>query len=575
MSLILELLKRQNIIYKKTGSNYVCRCPICKGDHKLKDHNAQININTNTIYCYSEQKLYTYAELLKELTGKDYSQIIAKRKESAKLNTERTKNELKEFEKVKSSLIELGYHVSAVYEYYDINGKLAYERYRFERNKEDGSKEKILIPCSPDGYASLKGQKQIPYRLDQFLYVNSNEIWLCEGEKCTDAVVANMPDSANLIVLGFAKPSDFEGFEHLFKDKEIVIFQDNDSTGKKNTKDLVELFKTHAKSIKVVKFSEFSQGYDIADYLENHSWNELIERTVENAEVVYQSPVLQLCQGIIETEKEENFILEPFIPNKSIVLFDGLGESGKSILAMQMSLSVSAGINFLCNSVQKQGKIIYFTAEETEPAFNARLSKIVKSFNLTNIENFYWISVLSKRFQCSTYRLLENTKKGIEKTEFFIYLKTIIEQIRPVIVVLDSLVNFYGLEENSSEHASVFVETLKLLSRDYNCSFLLLHHQTKESMRKEGEKVFRGSMIFREQARCRIMVEKVNNDIKKIQIEKLNQHTTKPREYFVKLTTINENLEPCLCFIPTDPPQQQTYVQKRKNGKKDEIEEVF
>lgn len=569
-SLILKLFEKFSIPYRKSGSNYVCRCPVCKGDSKIQDHNTQINPDTNTMYCFSEQKLYTYYELAKQL-GEDFSEVIKKRKDNAKLNTDRTKTEFKEFEKVKSSLLEQGYYISSVYEYHDLNCKLVYERYRLEKEKEDGSKEKILLPRSLDGYASLKWKKQIPYRLDQFLYVNTNEIWLCEGEKCTDAVIANMPDSANLIVLGFCKLSDFEGFDSLFNQKEVVVFQDNDSTGRKNTKDIIELLKNHARTIKVVKFSEFGQGYDVADFLEQFSWNELIEK-VDKAEVVYQSPINQLCQGIIEVEKEENFILEPFIPAKSIVLFDGLGETGKSLFAMQLALSISENLDFLKIPVQKQGKILYFTAEETEYSFNDRLKKIAKAFDLSKIENFYWISTLSKRFQCSTYRLLENAKKGIEKTEFYNYLKTLLEQIKPVLVIFDSLINFYGLEENSSEHASVFIESLKLLTKDYDCSFLLLHHQTKEAMKKDGEKIFRGSMVFREQARCRFMIEKVNKDTKKIVIEKLNKSTNRDREYYVSLVTITENLEPCLCFIVTPP----VVIEKRRNGKKaEEIEELF
>lgn len=576
-SLILGLFDQLSTPYKKSGSSYVCRCPICKGDSKLKDHNAQINTDTNTLYCFSEQKLYTYAELHRELTGEDYSKIIEKRKENAKLNTERTRTELKEFEKAKSGLIEQGYSVKAVYEYFDLNGRLAYERYRFEKENPDGTKEKILLPCSTDGYASLKGQKQIPYRLEQFLYVNPDEIWLCEGEKCTDSIVANMPSSANLIVLGYTKASDFEGLEFLFDQKEVVIFQDNDSTGKKNTKDLIELFKSQAKSIKVVNFSEFGQGYDVADFLENHNWNELIER-VQNAEVVYKSPLSQLTFGKKTfLEKEERFILEPFLPTKAVTLFDALGESGKSLFALQMCMCLASGRQFLGLPVVDKKRILYIVGEETDYDFNERMEKIQKALQVSDddLKNIAWISILSKDFQCSTYSLLDEAGKGIEKTEFYEYLKTIISQWKPDLVVLDSLGNFYALDENSTRHGLKFMESLKMLIRDYGCSFLLIHHQNKEAMKKDGEKIFRGTITFREQARCRFYIEKVSDDVKRVVIEKLNKPTIFSREYYVRLATSTENLEPCLSFILTDPPPTKE-VRVRKNGsKKEEIEEFF
>lgn len=381
-----------------------------------------------------------------------------------------------------------------------------------------------------------------------------------------------MPDSANLIALGFTKPSDFEGFESLFKDKKIIIFQDNDSTGKKNTKDLIETLKNKVEQIKVVKFNEFGQGYDVADFLEQFDWNELIER-VENAEVVYQTPLQRLSFGKKTfLDKEEKFIFEPFIPTKSVVLFDALGESGKSLFALQMCMCLVTGKPFLDLPVTKKRRVFYITAEDTDYDFNERIEKIQTALKVTDdeLKNLAWISTLSSDFQCSTYSLLNETGRGIEKTEFWEYLRSIISQFSPELVVLDSLANFYGLDENNTKHALKFIETLKMLCKDHSCSFLLIHHQTKEAMRSDGEKIFRGSGVFREQARCRFYLEKHIDGVKRVVIEKLNKPTSFKREFYVKLATTNEKLEPCLCFILTNPPQQQTYVQKRKK----EIEEV-
>lgn len=559
MSAILQLLDKMQIRYKKAGNNYICRCPFCKGDNELSKHNAQINETTNSLYCHSEGKLYPFISLLKLVREDiDPDEIRKKIKESAKENTEKTRRQqAKKFDTVEASLEEKGYRKTAFYPYRTPAGEFVYGKFRFQKSGDGEKDEKVIIPYSQgtegEGYASLMGRRQIPYCLEQFgIFADPDEIWLCEGEKCTDALLAEMPGHANLVVLGFCKPSDFRGFEQLFEGKNIVIFEDNDETGKKNTKDLIEIFSNIAMTVRVVRFTDKTQGYDVADFLEEHDWNDLIKKIIE-AEVVYKSPFLSVIRGsdTIEDDEEKEFILEPFIPSRGIVLFDGLGETGKSILAMQMGLCISDNIPFFGITPEVAGPVLYITAEETKQTFYKRLKKIQTGTGTTG-ENFYWLSILSKDFTCDTYRILSKDRGVIEKTKFYDYLKTLIRHINPVLVVLDSLINFYSLDENSSEHASVFIETLKMLIKEQNTeiSFLLLHHQTKEAMKQDGNKVFRGSTVFREQSRCRFYIQKEDDIRKKILIEKLNIYTECQREYDVVLSTITETGEPCLAYIP-------------------------
>ncbi len=569
---ILELFDRLHISYTRKGSSYVMRCPFCKNDENLNKHNVEINIDTNGFYCFSESKFYTYKEILQGLKSLNYNidhynfdENIKKRKDTAKENTEKTKSPPPvDFEIIKKNLEKNGYNITAVYEFYKTSGELTYIKYRFEKENEVGEKEKTFIYKNIEGKATLKnklGEKQILYGLEQFAYIDPCEIYLVEGEKCRDAIISSMSNSTeDIVCLSFNKPSDFEGFENLFKNKSIVIFEDNDPTGKKNTKEIVELLKKYAQTIKVVSFVEFSQGFDVADFLEKNSWNELAEE-IKNAEIVYKNPALQINIGVINNmDVKNNFILEPYIPKQSIVLFDGLGETGKSLLAMQLGLCLTTGKPFLGFEVKESQKILYFTAEETNDNFNDRLKKLAKGLNIkeNDLINFAWLSIYSQNFQCSTYRLLHTIKGGVEKTEFYEYLVNIIAHFNPSLIVLDSLVNFYGLDENNSEHASIFLETLKMISKEYNCSFLLLHHQTKEAMRVGGEKLFRGSMVFREQSRARITLQRIKGNVKKLEIEKLNYFSKFKKDIYLSLAVVNENIENALCFIETEPPEKET-----------------
>ncbi len=585
MSNILRLFDKLEIPYTQKGTSYVMRCPFCKGDDQLKNHNAQINIERNGFYCFTEGKFYNYKEILINLKNLGYDtntkgidEDIARRKIRIAENAENLKNKPPaDFEPAEKSLLKQGYTKKAVFGYYLANGKLAYEKHRYEKiNETTQEVEKTFLYLNHDGKATLKGvvQKQILYGLEQFFYISPREIWLTEGEKCRDTVAATMPNQVeDIICLSFIKPTDFNGFENLFENADVVIFQDNDKTGEKNTSEIVEILKTHVNTIKVVKFTENEQGYDVADFLETHDWNNLTNK-VENADVVYQTPLKQFQHGVPQITKVNNFILEPFIPRQSIVLFDGLGEVGKTLLAMQLALSLAAGKSFLNFEVKENRKVMYLTAEENEENFAERLNLLMKGLRIENQEtleqNLIWLSIYSQNFQCSTYRLLKNTRKEIEPTEFYAYLVNAITHFKPSLIILDSLVNFYGLDENSSEQASIFMENLKMITKNHDCSFMLLHHQTKEAMRVDGEKLFRGSMVFREQSRARITLQRIDENTKKLAIEKLNYYSQLRRDVYIKLATMNENEEPLLCFTECEPPKKEEKNNNKQGGTEDE-----
>jgi len=239
-----------------------------------------------------------------------------------------------------------------------------------------------------------------------------------------------------------------------------------------------------------------------------------------------------------EDEEKEKFILEPFIPSKSIVLLDGIGGLGKSFFAIELAFALSIGESFLLPSFKpKQAvPVLYLTAEDSPDDFRSRLQAIKNAYQYKNrAENFHWISSLSSKFplQASTFFTKEYSR--IVKTEMADYLEFLIRETKAKLVIIDSLINWYGLNENSSEDAVYFYNFLKYLIRKYNLSFLILHHQSKSGLLKDVSKEdkFRGSGVFREQARARIIMRQLNSQeekyfeqserVKAIEIEKLNR----------------------------------------------------
>ena len=225
----------------------------------------------------------------------------------------------------------------------------------------------------------------------------------------------------------------------------------------------------------------------------------------------------------------EPWILEPLIPFKAITILDGLGGSGKSWFALDISYSISTGTNFVDKfPVKQRGVVLYLTAEEVPQMFVQRLDLIRKYY--PGNKNFKWLSLLDEKLDIIPSMCKKDG--GIPaRTEMFDVLEYLISTRSPILVVIDSMINFYGLNENSSDDAIFFFESLKSLIRKYQTSFLLLHHQNKEGMKAQSDDVasFRGSGTFREQARSRIIYKRIriNNSMnaRKIILEKNNYYS--------------------------------------------------
>ena len=127
---------------------------------------------------------------------------------------------------------------------------------------------------------SLGSNRYYPY--DAF---DGDEIWIVEGEK--DCLSARSQGINAVTGLGGSTiPVEEIG---LFKDKDVILMQDNDSVGSRNTKNYISMLKMVARSIKVCTlpckdFAEYYETYHNADIQQYVSTVEEVEKVKENVE---------------------------------------------------------------------------------------------------------------------------------------------------------------------------------------------------------------------------------------------------------------------------------------------------
>jgi len=508
---------------QKKGKKYFALCPF----HSESNPSFTIDPETGLFYCFgcgAKGNLHQFLQAIKKQGVEIDEEDLATEKKKVGFQKIQKSSKKEQQKQLDAKTLNELYAEKTFYHYIDFYGNLAYIKIRYEKPKQENIKSKTFI-IEPVG-AKLRFYNE--YKLSEIKDDKSAEIWFAEGEKCCDAVEEAIEDEEyNAVVIGFINfKNEFDILpaeaKELFKNRRIKIFQDNDEVGKKKVEEAVEVLKKYVIQIDIIPFKTKPEHYDIADFLEEGN---SISDALMLAETVYIDPISFIECGVIPSmQPEEEWILEPLVPTKTIILLDGLGGLGKSIFTMELCYAISTGKPFLIPDIKPVDKypILYLSAEETRYRFNERLKKIQEAYGAAT-DRFFWLSTLSETFKLNTSRIFRKENNQTTPTEVADFLDKAIDRIGPKLVVLDSFINFYGLDENKTEEAASFYDYIKQIIKKYGCSFIFLHHQTKEAMRGQVN-IFRGSGVFREQARTRIVMCKKHGQ-RIVEIEKSNYYS--------------------------------------------------
>jgi len=169
-------------------------------------------------------------------------------------------------------------------------------------DKADGSKTFSQRRANGGQVAGMVDH--IPYGLPNVM--KAGTIYIVEGEKCADFLIARgIPATTNSGGSGVWQPN----LNHYFKDKDIVILEDNDLSGKKHTDLIIRGIKGVAKAIKVVSLPGLPPKGDIANWIEaGHATGDL--EAIVQATPVWTSADENILQ---EIDSQDDIWPEPIL----------------------------------------------------------------------------------------------------------------------------------------------------------------------------------------------------------------------------------------------------------------------
>lgn len=168
-------------------------------------------------------------------------------------------------------------------------------------------------------------------------------------------------------------------------------------------------------------------------------------------------------------------------PMRNVTLLYGDGGTGKSLLAMQLATSVALGRPWLGVDIEKPGIAYYFSAEDDEGETHIRLSEIAMAecFELASLTDL-GISIMAG---LDAVLATENTRSSmVEWTPLFDQLRSLVEDNRPSVVVLDNLADIFSGNENVRGLARQVIGKLRGLAIAFDCAVIVLAHPSQSGM---------------------------------------------------------------------------------------------
>ena len=178
-------------------------------------------------------------------------------------------------------------------------------------------------------------------------------------------------------------------------------------------------------------------------------------------------------QGLPIPAREE--VVEGLIPRRAVTILGGDGGTGKSLLALQLAVSLQTSINWCGRVVFERGPAIFLTAEDEIAEVHRRLHDIVREQS-TDFDELAGLHLLSLAGEDALLGELGSSRTTIVPTELYRKLDAAIARIKPRMVVLDTLSDLFGGDEINRVQARQFIGLLRALAIRHDTTVLLLAH---------------------------------------------------------------------------------------------------
>lgn len=193
------------------------------------------------------------------------------------------------------------------------------------------------------------------------------------------------------------------------------------------------------------------------------------------------------------------------IPAGTVTIINGDGGTGKSLLAAQLALATTSNTKWVGQQVE-QGPCIYLSAEDDLDELHRRIATIAERQNvpLSRLDDFHMVPLAGED------AILASTKPGshvLATTALFKTIESEIKALQPALIVLDTLADLFGGEENQRAQSRQFIGLLRGWAIKYHTTMVLLAHPSLSGLANGTGSS--GSTGWNNSVRSRLYLERV------------------------------------------------------------------
>jgi len=204
--------------------------------------------------------------------------------------------------------------------------------------------------------------------------------------------------------------------------------------------------------------------------------------------------------------KPREWLVQGLVPKKTVTLFSGDGGTGKSLLALQLAIAVSAQTAWIGKTVNTGG-VIYLSAEDDDDELHRRVDDILRAEG----RGYDDLSGLTLRSLAGEDALLAiETGVALMQSELFKELDARAEDEAPALIVVDTLADVYPANENDRAKVRQFIGILRGLALKRNCAVMLLGHPSLTGL-NSGTGTS-GSTAWNNSVRSRLYLSRITDD---------------------------------------------------------------
>ncbi|MHA1540052.1 MAG: AAA family ATPase [Alphaproteobacteria bacterium] len=382
---------------------------------------------------------------------------------------------------------------SHIWEYKDVENNILARVYRY-----DTSKGKTFSQW--DGETQQWRAPKIRPLYNQMGMIWSQEVVLVEGEKCADAL-KKKGIAATSAMGGANAPIDKTDWTPL-KDKDVTIWPDNDKIGIGFAEKAAKHLQPLVKSLKILKPPKGkADKWDVVD---------AIDEGFDYKRFIASGPTIkgQVLPGQFRIQDwktdtrykasvpERRYLVEGVFPLKTVCLLAAMGDTGKSMMLLDLALQVARKTNAPAvedkscfgGYVKEFGSVVFLTAEEDQEEVNHRLLGLDprKSFLKAHENTLYVIPLPDNG---GLLPLLKQTSDGMKQTEYYKHLRAELSAISNLkAIILDPLASFAGVDINADPAAGAMLTSLMMaLATETGATVIMSHHMRKPSGNKPIE----------------------------------------------------------------------------------------